>query len=354
MSEDAVLVEVRNQIGHLTLNRPAGLNALSLDMIRTIARQLDHWEHDAGIRAVVLGANGEKAFCAGGDIRALYDSYKNDGDIHPIYFDEEFALDLRLHEYGKPVLALMDGYVLGGGMGLAQGASIRIISERVRMAMPETAIGYFPDVGASHFLARLPHNVGFYMGLTGNQISAADALAIGLADWYLPHEHFASFIASLDACTWSDTQQDIDRLLAAQGQRSMPGAELTSLYPAIEQHFAADSVDALRTSLAAEQSQEYREWAQATLKTIESRSPLAVNVALEELKRGRTLNLRQCFALELHLVKQWFEAGDLVEGVRALIVDKDKRPQWRPAHFGEVDQTKVAQLFDGFAAAENP
>ena len=187
MSEATVLVEVRNQVGHLILNRPSGLNALSLEMIRVIEERLNAWETDDGIHAVVLRANGEKAFCAGGDIRALYDSYRADGELHRIYFEEEFALDRHLHDYRKPVLALMDGYVLGGGMGLAQGASIRVISERVRMAMPETAIGYFPDVGASYFLSQLPHNVGLYMGLTGNQINAADALALGLADWHSTH-----------------------------------------------------------------------------------------------------------------------------------------------------------------------
>lgn len=348
MSEATVLVEVRNQIGHLILNRAAGLNALSMEMIRTLQQQLTAWENDDSVRAVVLRANGEKAFCAGGDIRALYDSYKAQDGLHLVYFEEEFALDRHLHDYRKPLLALMDGYVLGGGMGLAQGASIRVVSERVRMAMPETAIGYFPDVGASHFLAQLPHNVGLYMGLTGNQVAAGDALALGLADWYVPHAKFAALLDALDSVTWQDTEGDLQALLQSHGARSLSGQELQTLYPAIERHFGHGSVKDIMQSLEDETDATYQDWAQTTLHTLRSRSPLAVNVAFEELTRGRSLNQHQAFDLEAHLIRQWFEVGDLMEGVRALIVDKDKQPKWKPAHFEEVDQQRVDALFEGF------
>ncbi|GGK08895.1 enoyl-CoA hydratase/isomerase family protein [Pseudomonas matsuisoli] len=352
MSDATVLVDVRNQVGHLVLNRPNGLNALSLEMIRVIEERLREWETDDGVQVVVLRANGEKAFCAGGDIRALYDSYAAGDELHRIYFDEEFALDRHLHDYPKPIVALMDGYVLGGGMGLAQGASIRVISERVRMAMPETAIGYFPDVGASHFLARLPHNVGLYMGLTGNQINAADALALGLADWHLPRERFGAFLDALDVLPWQQSAiAELDALLNEYAAKSLPDAELEGFYSTIERHFTYEGVNAILASLQRESDPHYQAWAQATRNTLESRSPLAVNVAFEALKRGQTLNQHQAFDLELHLVKQWLDRGDLLEGVRALIVDKDKEPRWKPARFEEVDQAKVAAFFDGFSAA---
>ena len=187
-TQNDVLAEVRNHIGHLTLNRPAGLNALTLDMVRTLQRQLDAWAQDPQVHAVVLRGAGEKAFCAGGDIRSLYDSFKNGDTLHQDFFVEEYALDLAIHHYRKPVLALMDGFVLGGGMGLVQGADLRVVTEKSRLAMPEVGIGYFPDVGGSYFLPRIPGELGIYLGVSGVQIRAADALYCGLADWYLDSE----------------------------------------------------------------------------------------------------------------------------------------------------------------------
>jgi enoyl-CoA hydratase/carnithine racemase len=174
---DTVLSEVRNHIGHITLNRPQGLNAIDLEMVRQLQYQLDAWAQDDKVYAVVLRGAGEKAFCAGGDIRSLYDSYKGGLTLHQDFFVEEYALDKTLHHYRKPVIALMDGFVLGGGMGLAQGVDLRVVTERSRLAMPEVAIGYFPDVGGSYFLPRVPGELGIYLGVTGVQIQAADEVA---------------------------------------------------------------------------------------------------------------------------------------------------------------------------------
>ena len=189
--QDEVLAEVRNHIGHLTLNRPAGLNAITLQMVRSLSAQLQAWAEDPQVYAVVLRGAGDKAFCAGGDIRSLYDSFKNGDTLHQDFFVEEYALDLAIHHYRKPVVALMDGFVLGGGMGLVQGADLRVVTERSRLAMPEVAIGYFPDVGGSYFLPRIPGELGIYLGVTGVQIRAADALYCGLADWYLESNKLA-------------------------------------------------------------------------------------------------------------------------------------------------------------------
>lgn len=199
-SQDSVLAEVRNHIGHLTLNRPAGLNAITLDMVRSLSAHLRAWAEDAQVHAVVLRGAGEKAFCAGGDIRSLYDSFKGGDTLHEDFFVEEYALDLAIHHYRKPVLALMDGFVLGGGMGLVQGADLRVVTERSRLAMPEVAIGYFPDVGGSYFLPRIPGELGIYLGVTGVQIRAADALYCGLADWYLDSARLAELDQKLTTC----------------------------------------------------------------------------------------------------------------------------------------------------------
>jgi enoyl-CoA hydratase/carnithine racemase len=345
-AEAPVLIEVRNRVGYLTLNRPAGLNAVTLEMVRMLHCQLQQWADDQDVVAVVLRGAGEKAFCAGGDIRSLYDSYKSGDSLHREFFEEEYALDQYIHAYIKPLMALMNGFVLGGGMGLVQGASLRVISERTRMGMPEVGIGYFPDVGGSYFLSRLPNNLGIYMGLTGNHVNAADALYAGLADYSVPHEQFAELERCLDQQDWSmPPLQALTNLLVSMGCTELPDAPFKALFPAIEKHFAHDSVAAIRQSLAAEEHPEYRDWAAETLRVIDSRSPLSVSVTLEMLRRGRTLSLADCFAMELHLDRQWFDQGDIIEGVRALIVDKDKNPRWNPPTLEEVTPARVAAFF---------
>lgn len=352
MSEAPVLATVRNRIGHLTLNRPSGLNALTLPMIRILHRQLQAWAEDSEILAVVLRANGEKAFCAGGDIRWLYDSYKKADGQHDTFFVEEYALDQYIHAYPKPVLALMDGFVLGGGMGLVQGASLRVISERVKMGMPEVAIGYFPDVGGSHFLSRLPGELGTYLGVTGVQIRTADALYAGLADWYLPSDQFAELDRCLDEMSWKvHPGEALRTLLATLASNRMPGAELKALHPAIEAHFGQPDVPAIRASLQAEKRPEYLDWAEETIRVLDSRSPLACCLTLELLRRGRELSLGECFDLELHLDRQWFASGDIMEGVRALLVDKDKAPRWNPPTLAEVTPERVQAYFADFKPA---
>lgn len=348
-TERPVLAAVRNHIGHLTLNRPAGLNAVNLEMVRLLDQQLRAWAVDPAIHAVVLRANGEKAFCAGGDIRSLYDSFKRGDTEHETFFEEEYALDQYIHAYPKPLLALMDGFVLGGGMGLVQGAALRVITERVRMGMPEVGIGYFPDVGGSYFLSRLPGELGTYMGVTGLPIRAADALHAGLADWCISHEQIAELDRCLDHMSWSiHPQEALRTLVATLGTNRLPGSELKALHQAIDEHFGQHDVAAIRASLAAETRSEFSDWAEETLKVLDSRSPLAMCVTREMLRRGRDLPLVECFALELHLDHQWFAQGDIMEGVRALIVDKDKSPRWNPPTLAEVTPERVQAFFAGF------
>ena len=345
----AVLAEVRNHMGHLTLNRPAGLNAITLDMVRLLQRQLDAWAKDPQIHAVVLRGAGEKAFCAGGDIRSLYDSFKSGDTLHQDFFVEEYALDLTIHHYRKPVLALMDGFVLGGGMGLVQGADLRVVTEKSRLAMPEVAIGYFPDVGGSHFLPRVPGELGIYLGVSGVQIRAADALYCGLADWYLESSKLGTLDEQLDQLQWHDTPlKDLQGLLAKLAVQHLPDAPLSVLRPAIDHFFALPDVPSIVEQLREVTVADSHEWAMTTADLLESRSPLAMGVTLEMLRRGRHLSLEHCFALELHLDRQWFERGDLIEGVRALLIDKDKSPRWNPPTLQALDAGHVASFFSGF------
>jgi enoyl-CoA hydratase/carnithine racemase len=349
VTQSEVLAEVRNHIGHLTLNRPAGLNALTLNMVRSLHRQLDAWAHDPQVHAVVLRGAGEKAFCAGGDIRSLYDSFKNGQTLHQDFFVEEYALDLAIHQYRKPVLALMDGFVLGGGMGLVQGADLRVVTERSRLAMPEVAIGYFPDVGGSYFLPRIPGELGIYLGVTGVQIRAADALYCGLADWYLESDKLSLLDQRLDSLEWHETPlKDLQGLLAALAVQQLTDAPLHALRAAIDHFFALPEVPSIVEQLREVTVADSHEWARTTATLLESRSPLAMGVTLEMLRRGRQLSLEECFSLELHLDRQWFERGDLIEGVRALLIDKDKNPRWNPPTLQALDGVHVASFFKGF------
>lgn len=292
-----LLARVANGVATVTLNRPAALNALSLPMLEGLRDWLDIWESDSRVRKVVLRGAGDKAFCAGGDVRAMHDSVKTGGTLHERFMAVEYALDYRIHTYPKIVVAMIDGIVMGGGMGLSQGAAVRIVGDRTKMAMPETLIGLFPDVGGSYFLSRVPGELGTYLGLAGPTIGAADAIYCGLADVNV-------------------------------GEERRP--ELAALRPAIDHHFAHDCVEAITASLAAETREPYRDWAQRTGHALEARSPTMLAVTLEQLRRGRLMSLAECFRMELNLIHGAFAHADLIEGIRAMIVEKDRKPRWQP------------------------
>jgi enoyl-CoA hydratase/carnithine racemase len=349
MDSPPVLSAVRNHVGHLTLNNPQGLNALTLPMIRLAFKQLKAWHDDPDIVAVVLRATGDRAFCAGGDIRALYDSYLSGQSTHVQFFDEEYALDQFIYDYEKPIVALMDGFVLGGGMGLVQGAAFRVLTERTKMGMPEVAIGYFPDVGASHFLSRLPGELGIYLGVTGRHVRAADALYAGLADWCISSELIPALDKVLDTVCWKGSvTESLSEMLKTLAVKRLPGSELKAFREAISEHFSSPDMASLRQALEGEQRPAYKDWAEETLASLDCYSPLAMAVTLELLRRGKALSLNDCLRLELHLNHQWFSKGDIIEGVRALIVDKDKQPRWNPPSSSAVSSERIGEFFNHF------
>jgi len=318
-----LLSAVRGHVATVTLNRPGALNALSFGMLEELTRLLDAWEHDDRVRTIVLRGAGDRAFCAGGDVRALREGFMAGSRLHHEYFAVEYALDYRIHTYPKTIAALIDGIVMGGGMGLSQGARLRIVGSRTRMAMPETAIGLFPDVGGSYFLSRAPGKLGIYLGLAGPTIGAADAIYCGLADL--------------------DVSQ-------------APGTpELAALRPAIDQHFAHATVEAIVASLEGEQRAEYRDWAARTRAALAKCSPTMLAVTLEQLTRAAKLSLADCLRMELNLVHGCFDQGDFVEGIRALLVEKDNRPRWHPASLAEVTREAVDRFFaPRWTAAQHP
>ncbi len=248
-----VLSDIRNRVAFITLNRPAALNALSLGMIGQLRSILARHAADPQVYAVLIRGAGDRAFCAGADLRALYQSYIQSGTAHREFFLEEYPLDYFLHRYPKPYAVLLDGISMGGGIGLAQGSSLRIVGERTRIAMPETAIGFFPDVGASYFLSRLPGALGAYIGLTAVQVHGGDALYCRLADVYLPTAAIASLSDDLAALPWDDDPPAaLRQFIHARAATGLPAPGLSLLRPAIDEHFSKASVSEILESLAAE------------------------------------------------------------------------------------------------------
>jgi enoyl-CoA hydratase/carnithine racemase len=342
-----LLCEIRNHIAFITLNRPSALNALSFGMLGELRTVLQRCAKDNDVRAILLRGAGEKAFCAGGDIRALYQSFKEGGRLHHDFFAAEYPIDYVLYSYPKPYIAVLDGITMGGGMGLAQGSTLRIVGERTRIAMPEVGIGLFPDVGASYFLSRLPGCLGLYLALTGAQIRGADALYARLADVFLPPQAIASLTDDLCSLSWSgeDHANEVRRLVHAHAAQGLPAPSLSVLRPAIDLHFSLRSVAHILASLEAEVRPEYADWAQQTAKLMRNRSPTMMSVTLAQLERGKSMGLADCFRMEIGMIEQCFEQGDFIEGVRALIIDKDNSPRWTPGRVEDVTDAAVEAFF---------
>ena len=346
-SVSEVMAEVRGQVGCITLNRPKALNALSLGMVRDLMATLLKWQNDSQVLAVALrGSNKEGpfgAFCAGGDIRFLHQAGSQGNPQVEDFFTEEYALNHLIHHYPKPYIAFMDGIVMGGGMGISQGASLRVVTERTKMAMPETAIGMFPDVGGGYFLSRCPGHVGEWLALTGETIGAGDALAFGLADVHLPASGLAAAWNALGTQKFAEGAQ-AQVLIAIESIAT--SAQLVSFRAEIDHYFALPTVAAIVAALEASDSA----WARATAAVLRKRSPLMLHVALEQVRRARSMTLAEDLRMERGMVRHCFHLrpgqSETLEGIRALAVDKDQAPHWQPARIEEVSDSMVAPFFD--------
>ena len=334
--ENNLQISVQGHLGVITLDRASHLNALSLPMIHGITQQLQDWHNDPQVQAILINSNSPKAFCAGGDIRFLYDSYQNGNHNYQDYFADEYVMLNSLRQYAKPVVVFLDGYVLGGGFGLAQACHIIVSSEKSRFAMPETAIGFFPDVGATHFLSRLD-DIGVYMAVTGEQISSSDALHLDLIDYLVASEQLAQLQTEL-AQAPALNQQLIEQLITRHLSTPAP-SELKQYEDAIRQHFAHADLAQIEASLL-NPNPEHADWAANILAILQQRSLLAKQISLKLQQVGRGLSLEQCMQLERDLQDIWFEQGDMIEGVRALLIDKDKQPKW------QTENPELMQMFE--------
>ncbi|WP_307223542.1 enoyl-CoA hydratase/isomerase family protein [Microbacterium arborescens] len=339
-SDSRVRARVDRALGHLTLDRPRAINALDLGMIESLAAALDEWEHDPGVDAVLLDGAGERGLCAGGDVRGLYDQIVA-GDVAETahFFRAEYALNARIASYPKPVVVFADGVTMGGGIGLAGHAAVRVVTERSRLAMPEVRIGFTPDVGGSLLLARAPGRVGEYLALTGESMDAADAIYAGFADHLVPSQRLDDL---RDALVSRADPQTATELVLLFDETAGP-ARLEAARPWIDDAFAADSVAEIIDRLRERAEPDAR----ATAEMLETLPPTALAVTLAAVRAARERNeLRSVLAQEYGLVL-WFATTqlDLVEGIRARLVDKDGTPSWSPASRDDLAPDVVAQAF---------
>ncbi len=338
MSEPDVIVERRGAGGFLTLNRPKALNALNLGMVRTIAAALDEFEKDDRIVRVVVSGAGGRAFCAGGDIRLLYEQGKaGDHASQLAFWREEYVLNRRVKRYPKPYIALIDGIVMGGGVGLsAHGAHI-VASERYLFAMPEVGIGFFPDVGATFVLPRLPYRIGRYFALTGERAGAGDALAFGLAHAFVESGRMGDLAAALQAL--APTEQILARFKAQP-----PVSPLSAETALIERCFAGETIAACLAALEAA-ADEGAALAKTALAAMLAKSPTSQAIALRQMQIGADLPFEEAMGVDYRIVSRICHGHDFYEGVRAVIVDKDNRPNWRPARAADVKNEDIAAYF---------
>lgn len=337
-SPSHVRAHTDSSVGHLTLDRPEAINALDLAMIREIDAALDLWERDTDIQVVLLDGAGDRGFCAGGDVRGLHGQIvAGRADETATFFRAEYALNARLAEFPKPIVAIADGITMGGGVGLAGHAAVRVVTERSTLAMPETRIGFTPDVGGSWLLARAPGRTGEYLALTGATMDAADAIYAGFADHLVPSERLGDLHDAL--VTRADPHTPTELVLLFD--ETAPPSALEAARPWIDDAFSADTVPEIVDRLDARPEPE----AQATAETLSALTPTGLAVTLAAVRSARQLpDLRAALAQEYGLV-MWFATSqpDLVEGIRAQLIDKDRSPAWHPATFADLPSDIGAQ-----------
>ena len=338
---DDVPFDRRGAIGLITLNRPKALNALTREMCLAMKHHLDRWATDGAIKTVVIRGAGERAFCAGGDIRALYDSGKNNTSYALDFYRDEYRLNAAIKHFPKPYVALLHGIVMGGGVGVSVHGSHRVADETVVFAMPETGIGLFPDVGGSYFLPRCPGELGTYLALTGERLKTADALYAGVATHFVPAARTEELLAALE----DGTKPDFVLRSFAEDAGDAPLAQRRE---AIDRTFSESSVEGILTALDSDGS----DWAQQTAGTIRKKSPTSLKITFEQLQRGRHLSFDDCMRMEYRMVNRIVAGHDFYEGVRATIIEKDNAPKWKPADLDHVTPAAVETYFEPLDADE--
>jgi enoyl-CoA hydratase len=339
-----VIIRREGRAGRITMNRPQALNALTYPMVVAIDKALKAWASDDEIALVILDGAGGRALCAGGDVRALYDSVPQHGTVLTRKFwSDEYALNAYIGRYPKPYVAFMDGFVMGGGIGLSGHGSHRIVTERSQLAMPETGIGLIPDVGGTWLLANAPGETGIYLGLTGERMRGAGTIYAGFADTFVSSARLTDLANEL-----AHETGNVDDIIARFAE-TPPASDLVAHVRDINAAFGFDSVEEIRAALTAMDS----DWARKTLAILDQRSPLALKLTLAAIRNARTLpSLEEALNVEYRLVLRMTEHGEFLEGVRALLVDKDKSPKWNPPRLEDISNEQVAAFMAPLSAED--
>ncbi|MFI2259775.1 enoyl-CoA hydratase/isomerase family protein [Streptomyces tubercidicus] len=333
-TDEPVLLTIQGRAAHITLNRPRALNALTHTMVERIDEALTVWEHDPTVETVVLTGAGERGLCAGGDIRAIYEDAKAGGSASAAFWRDEYRLNARIARYPKPYVALMDGIVMGGGVGVSAHGSVRIVTGRSRVAMPETGIGFVPDVGGTYLLGLAPGELGTHLALTGTPVGAADALLCGLADHFVPADLLPRLLADLATTgVWDVMERYV---------RQPPPGVLAEQRAWIDTCYRADTVEEIISRLRAHPDPE----AARAAETLTERSPTALKVTLAALRRARRLGpLERVLEQEYRVSCAALSSHDLTEGIRAQVIDKDRAPKWSPDTLADVTDADVDRFF---------
>ena len=346
-------------IGRITLNTPRTLNSLSLEMIVSMREILHNWERDARVAMLFIDGCGEKAFCAGGDVKRIHGfiAHARASGADPValcqvFFENEYRLDFAIHRYPKPIVVWGDGIVMGGGIGIMNGASHRIVTETTMMAMPEITIGLYPDVAASYFLPKMPGRIGLFLAITAARVNGADALFVGLADHYMPRAFKEKMLDALRSIRLdSGLADEITRVLSAH---KVPDSPLKGRQKEIDSWMAGDDIETIYDRFQAMEPREDDKLLIAARQTMLGGSPSSLKIAFEQYRRSKGISLKAAFEQELVMSIQCCLHPDFPEGVRALLVDKDNAPKWSPATVGEVSQALVNEHFKAPWPHENP
>ena len=333
-AEAPVLFAREGILGRITLNRPRAMNALTFDMVTAIATQLREWETDSDVETVLIEGAGERGLCAGGDIVSIYHDIRTDPQAAGRFWADEYALNLAIAEYPKPYVAIMDGVVLGGGVGVSAHGSVRVVTERTKVGMPEVGIGFVPDVGGTYLLSRAPGELGTHAALTGGSFSGADAIELGLADHFVPSDRLDEFTDALVSMSAHDA--------LLRFATDAPRSALATARPWIDECYSSDEAIDILGRLAASSVDDAR----ATAEVIRSKSPTAVAVTLESLRRAkRTATLEEVLETELRVGMRFVAGTEMAEGIRAQVIDKDRNPRWSPATLAQVSRAEVDGYF---------
>jgi enoyl-CoA hydratase len=327
--------ERRGRIGRVILNRPQALNALTREMCAAMLPQLETWTRDDAVQAVVVRGAGDRAFCAGGDLRRLYDEGRAGGQYPYDFYRDEYRLNAAIHHYLKPYVALIDGIVMGGGVGLSVHGSHRVVGDKLTFAMPETGIGLFPDVGGSYFLSRCPGMIGRYLALTGARLKTADGLHVGIGDQHVPSDRFDALETAL-----AEGGEGID---ATIGRFAVPAAPapLAEHRQVIDRCFSTATVEGIIAACEASPSP----FAQEAAKAMRTKSPTSLKITLRAVTVGKLLSFKDCMRMEYRLACRCIEGHDFYEGTRAVVIDKDQKPQWRPPRLADLTDAEVDAYF---------